>query len=294
MHASCLGIILVLSILTLIDSICWALVCKPRPDFLSRCQPDLTQIDRWRVGGLGSAGYTQVAGQNFIPGAPIFVTVGICTASIKFLRQEGFSAFPSGHVAFAFGGHIYLTLWLCNGNGFRVPNRKYTNTDAPTLRQKASTTFSRIDNVISVGVLPAAPSIWLLLHALVPLGIAGWTANSRWQDYRHGGIDVLFSGIFGGFVGWLGYRLYHPSISSGMLGPWGPRSDHPERWPAPFQTRGRMSGEVARGRVSVDPMNEVRRDEEQGPIEERAPDRIPEVEERYPSAPADRRVQTWG
>lgn len=273
------------------------MICKPRPDLLSRCKPNLNRIEQWRVGGLGSTEYTQNAGQHFLPGAPIFVTIGICTTSLEWLRKEAFSAFPSGHVAFAFGGHLYITLWLCNGHGFRLPNRKYLNTDYPTLRQRPSTTFSRIDNVISVGVLPAAPSVWLLLHVLVPLGLAVWTANSRWHDYRHGGIDVFVSAVYGGFVGWLGYRLYHPSISSGMLGPWGPRADHPDRWPAHFSNHEKISGEGGRGgggvSTPVDPVIKVRRDEEQGPIEDGVNDRIPDMEERSAST-ADRRGQTWG
>ena len=60
---------------------------KPRPDLLSRCQPDLDRIRDTAVNHVG---------EIFNP-AWVLVTADICTTSNKDLLKDGFKSFPSGH-----------------------------------------------------------------------------------------------------------------------------------------------------------------------------------------------------
>lgn len=62
---------------------------KPRPDMLARCDPDLSDIATYAVGGLGGK----------LSGAPTLVTWEICRNKSETLRIQGFSSFPSGHAS---------------------------------------------------------------------------------------------------------------------------------------------------------------------------------------------------
>lgn len=60
---------------------------RPRPDMLARCNPDLSNIATYAVGGLGEK----------LAGAPTLVTWKICQNKSKVLANDGFASFPSGH-----------------------------------------------------------------------------------------------------------------------------------------------------------------------------------------------------
>lgn len=63
------------------------LIGKPRPDLIGRCDPDLSKISTYAVGGLG----------ELLQGAPTFVTYQICRNQGSDLKNDGFAAWPSGH-----------------------------------------------------------------------------------------------------------------------------------------------------------------------------------------------------
>ena len=65
---------------------------KPRPDLLSRCQPDLSNIAAHTVGGLGA----------HLRDAPVLVSWTICGTTTKDLLSDGFASFPSGHASSTF------------------------------------------------------------------------------------------------------------------------------------------------------------------------------------------------
>jgi membrane-associated phospholipid phosphatase len=65
------------------------LIGKPRPDLLARCDPDLSKIATYVVGGLGRT----------LTGAPTLVTAGICRNQDSSLVNDGFASFPSGHAS---------------------------------------------------------------------------------------------------------------------------------------------------------------------------------------------------
>jgi membrane-associated phospholipid phosphatase len=66
---------------------------KPRPDLLSRCQPDFTRIRETTV--------NQVGGQvgEIFDAAWVLVTSDICTNTDDDILQDGFKSFPSGHAS---------------------------------------------------------------------------------------------------------------------------------------------------------------------------------------------------
>lgn len=64
-----------------------ALIGKPRPDLLARCNPDVARIAEFTVGGLGES----------VRGAATLVSWEICRDRSSSLRIDGFASFPSGH-----------------------------------------------------------------------------------------------------------------------------------------------------------------------------------------------------
>lgn len=62
---------------------------KPRPDLLSRCNPDLSDISAHAVSGLGQE----------LSGAPVMVSWTICQNRSRSLLNDGFVSFPSGHAS---------------------------------------------------------------------------------------------------------------------------------------------------------------------------------------------------
>jgi membrane-associated phospholipid phosphatase len=65
---------------------------KPRPDLLSRCQPDLSRVSGIEV---------STAGRDYNP-LWVLVTSDICTNQDSGILQDGFKSFPSGHASCKF------------------------------------------------------------------------------------------------------------------------------------------------------------------------------------------------
>jgi len=62
---------------------------KPRPDLLSRCQPDLENLSKYIIGGLRDLKTGTTAGQ--------LVSPDICKNTDKHMLDDGFRSYPSGH-----------------------------------------------------------------------------------------------------------------------------------------------------------------------------------------------------
>ncbi|OJD23996.1 hypothetical protein ACJ73_04648 [Blastomyces percursus] len=227
---------------------------KPRPDLLSRCNPNLSDIAAHVVGGLGER----------LDGAPLLVSYTICQNTSEKLTWDGFVSFPSGHASLSFAGLTYLTLWFCAKFSVSIPYlapRHYTPDtrqtafsahtttanhscstikdpppfDEPypsTLHHDESTTSptspSQSQTLIPLRTQSAAPPTYLLPLAAAPIVAATYIASSRWFDNRHFGFDILFGSLLGIFFAWLGFRWYHLPLGAGGAGwAWGARS--PER-----------------------------------------------------------------
>ncbi|KAJ5482301.1 hypothetical protein N7475_001113 [Penicillium sp. IBT 31633x] len=180
------------------------LLGKPRPDLLSRCDPDVARIAEFTVGGLGDQ----------VRGAATLVSWEICRSTSNSLRIDGFASFPSGHASFSFAGLTYLTLWLCAK--FSVA--------FPYLPRYPVENQSHTDDSSSVRKRGAAPPVYLMLIVFVPTATACFIAASRWFDYRHHGFDILFGSAVGIFFAYIGFNMYHLPIRRGAGWAWGARS----------------------------------------------------------------------
>ncbi|KAF2471951.1 PAP2-domain-containing protein [Lindgomyces ingoldianus] len=210
---------------------------KPRPDLLSRCQPDLDQIRRVEVSTAG----------RIYDASWVLVTGAICTNQESDILQDGFKSFPSGHSSFSWAGLLYLTLFLASKFAVAIPflpprpfstNGAFTSAASPSnLRPKSilpthvkppidSTLSGHTppENIVLIRNHAAAPPVYTLVVILVPIGSAIYISSTRFTDYRHHGFDIIFGSLIGIVCAWFSFRWYHPPIRRGAGWSWGPRS----------------------------------------------------------------------
>ena len=191
---------------------------KPRPDLLARCQPDLSKLAQYAVGGLG-----QQFGE-----APVLVDWRICQQTDPSILSDGFASFLSGHSSFSWAGMTYLTLFLCAKFAITIP---FLAPAADNLLDSAAfdetPSTRRIETDLERAPArnrAAAPPLYLLILAFVPLGAAFYISGSRWSDYRHHGFDIIAGSLLGFVFAWFGFRLYHLPIRRGAGWSWGART----------------------------------------------------------------------
>ncbi|KAK2755896.1 hypothetical protein FQN54_005692 [Arachnomyces sp. PD_36] len=201
---------------------------KPRPDMLSRCDPDLSDIAAHAVSGLG----------RDLPGAPVMVSWTICRNKSSNLSRDGFVSFPSGHASFAWSGMGYLTLWICSKLAVRIPyltrhRSKEIEPSSPRIDEKGidehegqngSVTTPSQPSLPAQHLTNAAPPIYLVILTFIPLGVAFYIASTRWVDNRHFGFDIICGSLIGIAFAWLGFRLYHPPLTRGNGWAWSARN----------------------------------------------------------------------
>ena len=198
------------------------LVGKPRPDFLSRCDPDLSLISQYAVSGLGA----------LVDNAPVMVDYRICRNQSSFVTNDGFAAWPSGHSSFSWAGLLYLTFFLCAKFAISIPYlapRTYSRDQNPASfelhhHHRRQGEVDHHDDLVPLRNQAAAPPVYLLILAFVPIGTAFFITVSRWSDYRHAGFDIISGSILGIFFAWFGFRWYHLPIRAGAGWSWGARS----------------------------------------------------------------------
>lgn len=202
-HAGCLGLCTGLAVTLFITAGLKNMVGKPRPDLLARCDPDLSNIARYAVGGIRA---------NAGSGLPPFVTSAICQQPNKRVLDDGFASFPSGHASFNSAGMVYLTLWLCSRWRIGIPFLHYPS-------QKRS-------SMVKAQASIAAPPLWQVALAFAPIFVVLFICSSRYADFHHGGFDIIAGAVPGTMCGWTSFRLYHmPLRRSRGLVAWGPRSE---------------------------------------------------------------------
>ncbi|KAL9009225.1 MAG: hypothetical protein Q9173_005727 [Seirophora scorigena] len=198
---------------------------KPRPDLLSRCDPDWENQAQYALGG-----YPQVLNGFYL------VSATICRQQDKSKLDDGFSSFPSGHATYAWAGMLYLTLFFAGKFGVAVP---YLNRAASSNTNNSSSPLSSSDPRNGGGsqptrpsdrtqtggeTKPAAPSLLLFLPLLIPICVAVYISSTRYSDFRHHPFDIIFGSLMGTAFSYFAYRLYHQPLRQGGGGSWGPRS----------------------------------------------------------------------
>ncbi|KAF8421985.1 phosphatidic acid phosphatase type 2/haloperoxidase [Tirmania nivea] len=159
------------------------LVGKHRPDLISRCAPDPERLES----------------ENFGVGNRYLFGVGICTSwdgisEAGMGRNElldGFRSWVSGHACISFAGLTYFTIFLSfhplKPRGFGPFN------NGPALQTSKK------------GSHPPTP---LLLVLSVPILLAIYVSTTRYSDYRHHGVDVIFGSLIGVGTAILGWAWY--------------------------------------------------------------------------------------
>jgi hypothetical protein len=87
LNTSLLGLGISLATSTVILTGVKNLTGKPRPNFLSVCNPDLDNIGKYTVGGFGAE----------VSRLWVMVNVEVCRQGDKRLLRDGFRSFPSGY-----------------------------------------------------------------------------------------------------------------------------------------------------------------------------------------------------
>ncbi|KAK8166850.1 PAP2 domain-containing protein [Phyllosticta citrichinensis] len=226
---------------------------KPRPDLLSRCQPDLQNVGDYAVGGFGQD----------ISNRWTLVNSAICQQQDSGVLDDGFRSFPSGHASFAWSGLLYLTFFLCSKFAIAIPflpprpysldathtaiERRqsfalplYNSPNASTIHKPTTdgahdlsppSSSAGLDTAASpaTGIVPirnqaAAPPTYTLVLAVLPVAVAVFISASRYFDFRHHGFDILFGSLLGIAMAWLSFRWYHLPIREGAGWAWGARS----------------------------------------------------------------------
>jgi len=238
---------------------------KPRPDLLSRCNPNLDAVSQDRLGGDGMGL------------SPLWELVGatICQQTDKSILDDGFRSFPSGHSSFSWAGLLYLTLFLCSKFAIALPflpPRPYTS-DAPIFEPSSSSilptqqhhhhhhhhddvakassedaTSSAPNSPSTAGAgVPlrnqaAAPPTYSLVIALIPVCTAIYISSTRYSDFRHHGFDILFGSFIGVVCAYFSFRWYHLPIQRGAGWSWGARS-RDRAWGVGVGVMGYVGGE---------------------------------------------------
>ncbi|KAI1845685.1 hypothetical protein JX265_005375 [Neoarthrinium moseri] len=249
LHTGWLGLAMALLGAWFITSSMKNLFGKPRPDLISRCNPDYAHEQDYYV----------------VPNSRArLVSADICLNKDKHIMDDGFRSYPSGHSSSAAAGLIYLSFFLASKfavvipfasggsakdsdsgsaafpsrstgasgiNGSYKPMSHATDELAapedPAIARQIATHSS---SVASVRRQAAAPPVYLLGLTLLPFFLAIFIAGSRWSDFRHHGFDILFGFIIGIVTAWFAFRYYHLPVSSGAGWAWAPRSPDKAFW----------------------------------------------------------------
>ncbi|OAA63968.1 PAP2 domain containing protein [Cordyceps fumosorosea ARSEF 2679] len=217
---------------------------KPRPDMLSRCLPNMTNADKYIVGGY------QIQGAN-----GHLYSAAICTQTDQAKLWDGFRSYPSGHAAASAGGLLYLSLFLASKFAVTLPWIMAGSSENVATQSAFPSRHGRPDGPPQNGyedgnesswplsakngpsaklhgarTRAAAPPVFLLVITLVPFCLAMVISASRWFNYRHHGFDILFGFFIGTICAIYSFRYYHMPIQDGAGWAWGPRNPARAFW----------------------------------------------------------------
>ncbi|KAL2783520.1 phosphatidic acid phosphatase type 2/haloperoxidase [Aspergillus keveii] len=201
---------------------------KPRPDLLSRCQPDMGNAAAHAVGGFAGE---SMAGQLY--------STSICQQEDADILHDGFRSYPSGHSSASAAGLVYLSLFLASKLTVAIPfffpsasSKGAFHAAFPSRMAKTDPPGDKPDNnqLQSLRTQAAAPPLYLLALTLAPFALSIYISASRWFDFRHHGFDILFGYFIGLVAAIYVFRYYHLPISGGPGWAWGPRSNDRAFW----------------------------------------------------------------
>ena len=162
------------------------------------------------------------------------VSSSICTQTDSDVLDEGFRSFLSGHSSMAWSGLLYLSLWLASKLNLSIPyfhpksmieakqQTEFELEQSPVLPSHATRTASPMS--VQPYDRAAAPPLFGVILFLVPICTAFYICSTRYVDFKHQGIDIFSGSVLGIATAWLGFRLYHGSLTRGEGWAWSPRS----------------------------------------------------------------------
>jgi membrane-associated phospholipid phosphatase len=215
---------------------------KPRPNLLARCEPDLSNISAYVVGGFGqdiSARWT-------------LVKSSICTTTNMRDLDDAFRSFPSGHSSFSWAAMLYLSLFLCSKFAIAIPflpnhtasrvagigtngsenqqllplnsDGRHSTEDPQDKRFDERDSASFASSPMPIRNRAAAPPNYLIIVAFIPVGIATWITSTRYVEFYHFGFDMIGGSLIGIVSAWFAFRWYHLPVRNGHGWAWGARS----------------------------------------------------------------------
>ncbi|KAK2132283.1 PAP2 superfamily-domain-containing protein [Fusarium oxysporum II5] len=206
------------------------LLGKPRPNMLSRCEPDVSNAMKYLA-----AGYA-----NSLADGRLY-SADICQQRDSAKLNEGFRAFPSGHSSISAAGLVYLTLFLASKLAVNIPfvppSMKWRHEAFPSRsgEYEPSASSSATDNgrdpeIQSQRRQAAGAPLYLLVLVIVPFALAVYINCSRWFDYQHDGFDIIFAFLMGTVAAYYSFRFYHLPIAGGAGWAWRPRTHDRAFW----------------------------------------------------------------
>ncbi|KAL8929975.1 MAG: hypothetical protein Q9208_001119 [Pyrenodesmia sp. 3 TL-2023] len=197
---------------------------RPRPDLLSRCDPDWENQANYAIGG-----FPQVLNGFYL------VSSTICRQTDQAVLNDGFSSFPSGHATYSWAGMGYLALFLCAKFGFTVPylpmiSSSSSSTAKPSPPALSTANGRTLPHTPSSPPSPAprsstaAPPLLLFLLPFIPICVAIYITATRFHDFRHHPGDIIFGSLLGLGLSLFTFRLYHLPVRRGGGASWRARS----------------------------------------------------------------------
>lgn len=205
---------------------------KPRPHLLALCQPDLSNIADYVVGGFGqeiSARWT-------------LVNKSICQNPNSKELNDSFRSFPSGHASWSWSGLLYFSLYLSSKFAIAIP---YLPAFSPATESRERVGTARTNDIEMLPLhmqsrknedavvvrplynLAAAPPNYGIVIVLIPLAAATYITSTRYFQFWHFGVDIVGGAVVGIVSAWFSFRWYHTPVGRGAGWAWGARS--PER-----------------------------------------------------------------
>jgi membrane-associated phospholipid phosphatase len=245
-HTGWLGLGLSLASAFLITNGMKNLSGKPRPDLLSRCNPDLQDLAKYALDNVPNSLQFNV------------VSAAICQQTDTSILNEGFRSFPSSHASFSAAGLVYVSLFLASKLAIIIPflapssygqdrsqfsafpsraEKRVLETQRTEDQNKPGHSNNQVqlpsghnDAIIAARNQAAAPPVYLLVFAIIPFFASIYIASTRYSDFKHHGFDILFGYLIGTITAVFAFRYYHLPISQGAGWSWGPRSRDRSFW----------------------------------------------------------------